>query len=163
MSKSICCPSAPIWRSVNVLSRKLGPHRLHGILACYSAQRLTPDPRRRLTPANTAEFLEPSPAVHHVWGQCWKPVGVRLRRLFTGNYALDPLLKRKREILLAWLEWLEKRVQEAIVVADPGLLRRRRSEGRDLSRPIWQDGVGWPARFSAPRRRQIARSLSLRA
>ncbi|WP_194480730.1 integrase family protein [Bradyrhizobium sp. CCBAU 53338] len=38
-----------------------------------------------------------------------------------GNYALDPLLGRKREILLAWSEWLETRVKEAIA-ADPGLL-----------------------------------------
>jgi integrase len=38
-----------------------------------------------------------------------------------GNYALDPLLARKREILLAWSAWLEERVKEAIT-ADPGLL-----------------------------------------
>lgn len=38
-----------------------------------------------------------------------------------GNYALDPLLGRKREILLAWSNWLEKRVREAIA-ADSGLL-----------------------------------------
>jgi integrase len=38
-----------------------------------------------------------------------------------GNYALDPLLDRKREIMLAWSTWLEKRAREAIA-ADPGLL-----------------------------------------
>ena len=38
-----------------------------------------------------------------------------------GNYALDPLLERKREIMLGWSTWLEKRVQEAFA-ADPRLL-----------------------------------------
>jgi integrase len=38
-----------------------------------------------------------------------------------GNYALDPLLARKREMLLAWSKWLDQRVQEAHA-ADPGLL-----------------------------------------
>lgn len=37
-----------------------------------------------------------------------------------GNYALDPLLARKREILLAWTNWLETCVGEA-VASDPGL------------------------------------------
>jgi hypothetical protein len=51
---------------------------------CYSAPGLTPDRRRRLTPSNTAEFLDHHRNFHHVWGQCWKPMGVKVRRLFTG-------------------------------------------------------------------------------
>jgi integrase len=38
-----------------------------------------------------------------------------------GNYTLDPLLERKREIMLAWSTWLEERVREAIAT-DPRLL-----------------------------------------
>jgi integrase len=38
-----------------------------------------------------------------------------------GNYALDPMIAKKREIMVKWLGWLELQV-EAAIAADPSLL-----------------------------------------
>jgi hypothetical protein len=38
-----------------------------------------------------------------------------------GNYALDPMIAKKREIMVKWLGWLEVQV-EAAIAADPSLL-----------------------------------------
>jgi hypothetical protein len=38
-----------------------------------------------------------------------------------GNYALDPMIAKKREIMVKWLDWLELQV-EAAIAADPSLL-----------------------------------------
>jgi hypothetical protein len=62
---------------------------------CHSAHCLTADRRRRLTSANVAQFLEPSPDVRHEWGQCWKPMKVKVRRLF-----IDWSFGRKRDLSL---------------------------------------------------------------
>jgi hypothetical protein len=45
--------------------------------------RIDPDRRRRLTTANAAELIGPSPKCSHTKVQCCKPMGVKVRRLFT--------------------------------------------------------------------------------
>jgi DNA-binding transcriptional MerR regulator len=57
-----------------------------------------------------------------------------------GNYALDPTIAKKREILVKWLGWLEAQVEAAIRGSRPA---RRQSRGRsDLPSPLRRRTLG---------------------